>query len=317
MSDLITVDNLTKRYKDRAAVSGISFAIPTGAIFGFIGPNGAGKTTTIKILTTLLQPTSGTIFVDGHDVRSEIDAIRAKIGYVPDFFGLYDEMTVGEYLDFFAGCYDIPVAERKVLIPDLLTLVDLAHREADFVEGLSRGMKQRLGLARALLHDPKLLVLDEPASGLDPRARVEFRALLKELQRMGKTIFFSSHILADVDELCTEVGIIEAGQIVAHGDVQSLRARMQSHRIIYLTVIGDHLDAAKMALSYIPEVQDITESQDQEGDWHLELKYAGDKMGVSALIGKLVTANVPLLSFREERETLEDLFMQLTEGIVS
>ena len=317
MTDIITVDNLTKRYKDRKAVDSISFSIQEGAIFGFIGPNGAGKTTTIKILTTLLQPTSGTIIVDGHDVTQERLNIRRKIGYVPDFFGMYDEMTVEEYLDFFAGCYEIPKAARASLIADLLALVDLGHRESDAVEGLSRGMKQRLGLARALLHDPKVLVLDEPASGLDPRARVEFRALLKELQNMGKTIFFSSHILADVDELCTEVGIIEAGNIVANGNLKSLRAQMQAHRIIYITIIGDHVDDAQLIFSTIPEISDVETKAGPDGDWDIELKFSGDKMAVSTLIAKLVNANIPLLSFREEAETLEDVFMQLTEGIVS
>lgn len=317
MTELITVDNLTKYYQRRKAVAGISFSIQEGAIFGFIGPNGAGKTTTIKILTTLLQPSEGTIIVDGHDVTRDKLHIRRKIGYVPDFFGLYDEMTVWEYLDFFAACYEVPAKERGALIADLLTLVDLSHRRADFVEGLSRGMKQRLGLARALLHDPKVLVLDEPASGLDPRARVEFRALLVELRRMGKTIFFSSHILADVDELCTEVGIIEAGQMVANGAIDALRARLQIQRTIYITIIGDHFDAARMALSYVPQVTALIHRQNREGDLELELKFSGDKMGVSALIAKLVAAKVPLLSFREERETLEELFMQLTEGIVS
>jgi ABC-2 type transport system ATP-binding protein len=317
MTELITVDNLTKYYQRRKAVDGVSFSIQEGAIFGFIGPNGAGKTTTIKVLTTLLQPSSGTVLVDGHDVTRDKFGVRRIIGYVPDFFGMYDEMTVWEYLDFFSGCYTIPQADRPALIGDLLTLVDLTHRQADFVEGLSRGMKQRLGLARALLHDPKVLVLDEPASGLDPRARVEFRALLKELQHMGKTIFFSSHILADVDELCTEVGIIEAGQIVASGNTEDLRARIQAHRSIYITIIGDHLDAAKLTLSYIPEVIELTHRQNREGDLELELRFTGNKMGVSALIAKLVEANIPLLSLKEERETLEDVFMRLTEGIVS
>ena len=317
MSELITVDSLTKHYKSRAALNDISFDIQEGAIFGFIGPNGAGKTTTIKILTTLLQPTNGTVIVDGHDVRRDRLNVRRKIGYVPDFFGLYDEMTVWEYLDFFAGCYTIPPGHRADLLDDLLTLVDLGHRRDDFVEGLSRGMKQRLGLARALLHDPKVLVLDEPASGLDPRARVEFRALLKELRNMGKTIFFSSHILADVDELCTEVGIIEAGNIVALGNVKALRAQLQPQRNIYLTVIGDQADAVKFSLSNVSEVADLNAHQNNEGDWEFELKFNGDKMGVSALIARLVQANIPLLSFREETETLEDVFMKLTEGIVS
>jgi ABC-2 type transport system ATP-binding protein len=317
MTDLIIVDNLSKQYGPRKAVDNIAFSIPEGAIFGFIGPNGAGKTTTIKVLTTLLQPSSGTIMVDGHDVMQDKHLVRRKIGYVPDFFGMYDEMTVWEYLDFFAGCYEIPHTERLALMTDLLTLVDLQHRLNDAVEGLSRGMKQRLGLARALLHDPKVLVLDEPASGLDPRARVEFRALLKELQRMGKTIFFSSHILADVDELCTEVGIIEAGKIVAFGSTEALRVKIQAHRTIYITIIGDHLAASTMLLAQIPAVIDVQHQQNKEGDLELELRFTGRKADVSALITRLVQANIPLLSFREERETLEDLFMRMTEGIVS
>jgi ABC-2 type transport system ATP-binding protein len=317
MAELIVVDHLTKRYKDRMAVNDVAFTISEGAIFGFIGPNGAGKTTTIKILTTLLQPTQGTIVVDGHDVRRDKVAIRRTIGYVPDFFGLYEEMTSWEYLDFFAGCYNIPRAEREVLINDLLTLVDLVHRRDDFVDNLSRGMKQRLGLARALIHDPKILVLDEPAAGLDPRARVEFRALLKELQRMGKTIFFSSHILSDVDELCTEVGIIEAGKIVAWGNMRALRAQIKANRTIYLTIIGDTLAQAKVVLAQIPEIIGVEHKQADDGDWDLELLFTGDKLAASNVISKLVAANIPLLAFREEVETLEDVFMRLTEGIVS
>jgi ABC-2 type transport system ATP-binding protein len=317
MTALITIDRLTKMFKTRKALDGISFSIEEGALFGFIGPNGAGKTTTIRILTTLLQPTSGAVTINGYDVMKDREAVRRQLGYIPDFFGLYNDMTVWEYMDFFARCYDIPQASRSVLISDLLTLVDLTHRRDGFVNNLSRGMKQRLGLARALIHDPRILILDEPAAGLDPRARVEFRALLKELQRMGKTIFFSSHILADVDELCTDVGIIEAGHLVACGNLKSLRTQMQASRIIYLTIIGDHLDEAKLALSYIPEVTGVTHHQNAEGDWELELSYSGDKMGVSALIARLVSANIPLISFREEAQTLEDMFMQLTKGIVS
>lgn len=317
MTPLITIDTLSKTYNTRKAVDGISFDVEQGSIFGFIGPNGAGKTTTIRILTTLLQPSGGRVLVNGHDALKEKDLVRRKMGYVPDFFGMYNDMTTEEYLDFFAGCYHIPAADRPALITDLLTLVDLNHRRADFVNGLSRGMKQRLGLARALIHDPQILVLDEPASGLDPRARVEFRALLKELQRMGKTIFFSSHILADVDELCTDVGIIEAGRIVACGNLKALRAEMNAHHTIYVTVLGDQADAVNLVLSYIPQVTGVNHQQIPDGDLEFELTFAGDKPGVSALLAKLVSANIPIISFREEAETLEDMFMKLTEGIVS
>ncbi len=316
MNPIITVENLTKSFKQRKALDGISFSIERGDIFGFVGPNGAGKTTTIRILTTLLQADSGTVLVDGFDVRRDITAVRQRLGYVPDFFGLYTDMTAWEYLEFFAGCYRIPPADHPALIADLLELVDLTHRRDDFVDGLSRGMKQRLGLARALIHDPEILVLDEPAAGLDPRARVEFRALLKELQRMGKTIFFSSHILADVDELCTAVGIIEAGKMVALGNLDELRVRLKRQRIIKFTVIGDNLDAALAVLSYVPQVSQV-EQRRVNGDWEISLRFDGDKQAVSALIAKLVRADVPLLAFSEETESLEDMFMQLTEGIVS
>ncbi len=317
MAAIITIENLSKSYKRRKAVDSISFEIEEGSIFGFVGPNGAGKTTTIKIITTLLQADDGMVRVGGHDVRQGKESVRKLLGYVPDFFGLYNDMSVGEYLDFFAGCYYIPPTDRPALLGDLLALVDLTHRRDDLVNGLSRGMKQRLGLARALIHDPQILVLDEPASGLDPRARVEFRALLRELQRMGKTILFSSHILADVDELCNAVGIIEAGKMVAVDNLKNLRAQLNRHRIIYFTIIGDNLDAALATLSYVPEVSDVVHAQNADGDWDVQVSFSGDKMAVSALVARLVKAKVPLLSFREERESLEDMFMKLTEGIVS
>lgn len=325
MPELITIQNLSKSYKSRKAIDNISFSVQEGAIFGFIGPNGAGKTTTIKILTTLLTPNSGSVTIAGLDALKDRAAVRRKIGYVPDFFGVYNDMSTWEYLDFFAGCYHIPLNERPPLIGDLLTLIDLTHRRDDPVGGLSRGMKQRLGLARALVHDPQILVLDEPASGLDPRARVEFRALLKELQRMGKTIFFSSHILADVDELCSDVGIIEAGKIVTYNSLESLRAQMKAHRTLYITILGDHpsgaaqgrLDAAQLALSFAPEIGEVNHRQNAQGDLELELDFTGDKQAVSALIARLVKADIPLLAFREEAESLEEMFMKLTEGIVS
>jgi len=318
VNTIINTDNLNFSYNKREKIlKSLSIEIEEGAIFGFVGPNGAGKTTTIKIIATLLQADGGQVRVGGYDVRRDKESVRKLLGYVPDFFGLYNDMSVHEYLDFFAGCYYIPLSARPALIGDLLALVDLDHRRDDVLNGLSRGMKQRLGLARALIHDPQILVLDEPASGLDPRARVEFRALLRELQRMGKTILFSSHILADVDELCTEVGIIEAGKMVAVDNLTTLRTQLNQHRVIYFTLIGDTVDAALAVLSYVPEVSDVTYSQNADGDWDVRLSFSGDKMGVSALVARLVQADIPLLSFREESESLEEMFMQLTEGIVS
>src|SRR5205085_4686700 len=208
----------------------------------------------MRMLTTLTRPTSGQAWVGGHSVTNEPRAVRRAIGYMPDEFGVYDDMRVWEYLDFFAACYDIPESNRRRLIDDLLELVDLAHRRDDMVDKLSRGMKQRLSLARTLAHDPSILILDEPASGLDPRARVEIRELLVELSKMGKTIFFSSHILADVAEICTHIGIVEAGQMVAQGTMDEMQRQMMPHREIVITLL-DRVDEAKQALLEIAGVQ--------------------------------------------------------------
>jgi len=213
MTALIELHGLTKRYGNLTAVDDLTLTIEEGAVFGFIGPNGAGKTTTMRILTTLLRPTSGTARIAGHSVTDDPRAVRRAIGYMPDFFGVYEDMKVWEYLDFFAACYDIPAARRAGMIDDLLALVDLGPKRDAFVDTLSRGMKQRLCLARTLTHDPRVLILDEPASGLDPRARIEMRELLRALQDMGKTIFFSSHILSEVADICTSIGIIEHGRL--------------------------------------------------------------------------------------------------------
>jgi ABC-2 type transport system ATP-binding protein len=314
---IIEVENLTKRYGPRAAVDRISFSIEPGAIFGFIGPNGAGKTTTIRILTTLLQPTSGRVLVEGHSALDDPLAVRRIIGYMPDFFGVYTDMTVWEYLDFFGSCYHIPAAERATLVDDLLALVELNHRRDDFVDDLSRGMKQRLCLARALVHDPKVLVLDEPASGLDPRARVEFRDLLVELRRMGKTIFLSSHILADIAEICTEIGIIEAGRMVTHGNLQAIRRHLRAHHSLRVRVLGEAVEAAKAALARLAGVHEVRVEPAQEGDWDILVEFTGDKAAISALLKRLVSIDVPVLSFTEESDSLEDVFMKLTEGIVT
>jgi len=317
MPPIIEVEKLTKRYGPRAAVKDVSFSLEPGAIFGFIGPNGAGKTTTIRILTTLLRPTQGRVLMDGHSVVEEPLAVRRIVGYMPDFFGVYTDMTVWEYLDFFGHCYDVPASQRPGLVDDLLALVDLNHRRDDFVDALSRGMKQRLCLARALVHDPRILVLDEPASGLDPRARVEFRDLLIELHRMGKTIFLSSHILADIAEICTEVGIIEAGRMVTHGNLQAIRRQMRRHHSLQIRVLGEVVEAAKSVLAGIQGVQEITEKAADEGDWDIFVEFNGNKAALSALLKQLVMAEVPVLSFTEEADSLEDVFMKLTEGIVS
>lgn len=317
MAPIIEVENLTKRYGRRTAVDNISFSIEPGAVFGFIGPNGAGKTTTIRILTTLLKPTAGRVLLDGHSVTEDPRQVRRLVGYMPDFFGVYTDMTVWEYLDFFSACYDVPAEQRPGLVNDLLALVDLDHRRDDFVDSLSRGMKQRLCLARALVHDPRILILDEPASGLDPRARVEFRELLSELQRLGKTIFFSSHILADIAEVCTDIGIIEAGRLVVHGDLESMRRHLRHDHQLRIRVLGDSVEPAKSTLAAIQGVSQIDVEPAGDGDWELMVHLSGDKAAVSALHRALVLAGVPVLSFEEIADSLEDVFMKLTEGIVS
>jgi ABC-2 type transport system ATP-binding protein len=317
MPPIIEVEHLTKRYGKRAAVDNVSFSIDQGAVFGFIGPNGAGKTTTIRILTTLLRPTAGQASVDGHSVTRESRAIRKVVGYMPDFFGVYTDMTVWEYLDFFSACYDIPPPQRPGLVKDLLDLVDLNHRRNDFVDALSRGMKQRLCLARALVHDPKVLVLDEPASGLDPRARVEIRDLLAELSNMGKTIFISSHILADIAEICTEVGIIEAGRMVTHGNIEAMKRRLRQNHHLHIQVLSDYVEQAKSTLAAIQGVQQIEMESTNDGDANILVEFSGDKIAICALLRQLIMANVPVMSFTEETDSLEDVFMKLTQGIVS
>lgn len=317
MTAIIEITDLTKRYNGRTALDGISFNIEAGAVFGFIGPNGAGKTTTIRILTTLLKPSSGQVRIGGHSVWEDVRGVRRLLGYVPDFFGVYNDMKVWEYLDFFSACYDVPPAQRPGLIDDLLELVDLNHRREDFVDTLSRGMQQRLCLARALVHDPQVLVLDEPASGLDPRARVEFRDLLLELSKLGKTIFISSHILADVAEMCTEIGIIEAGKLVTHGSLKEIKRQMRQGHHLRIRVLGDSLAAAQATLNLIPGVSQIEPEPTDDGDWELRVEFSGGKSAVSDLLKRLVLADVAVLGFTEESDSLEDLFMKLTQGIVS
>jgi ABC-2 type transport system ATP-binding protein len=234
-SDLmVDIRGLWVYYGKQAAVQNLTLQIPRGEVFGFIGPNGAGKTTTIKVLATLLKPGSGTVLVDGINVWREPHTIRKNIGYVPDFFGVYEDLTVNEYLHFFAAAYRLPTEKRQGVINDVLSLTDLVEKREAMVDTLSRGMKQRLGIARVLIHDPKLLLLDEPASGLDPRARIELRELIKELRGMGKTIIVSSHILHELSQFCTRIGIIEAGKFVAQGSLDDIYRQLNFKRVIHV-----------------------------------------------------------------------------------
>jgi ABC-2 type transport system ATP-binding protein len=303
---LIAVENLTKRYGDRAALDQVSFEVPEREIFGFVGPNGAGKTTTLRILAALLEPTDGKAFIDGADVTKDPDKIHSRIGYMPDFFGVYDQLTVGEYLDFYASCYRQPKARRTKIVADLLALVGMSDRRNQAVDSLSRGLKQRVCLARALVHDPVVLLLDEPASGLDPRARVEMREILKELQRMGKTIIISSHILPELTELCTTIGIIDHGRMRATGSVRDVIARMSTGRRLRITVLGES-DAAAAALTPLPSIRKV-----EVINGGLEAEYEGDDSTAADILLALTTAGIRVSNFSQLDGGLEDAFMKAT-----
>lgn len=317
MSTIIEIQGLTKKYGDLVALNDLTLNIEEGEVFGFIGPNGAGKTTTMRILTTLLKPTSGKAWVAGESVTDNPRAVRRNIGYMPDFFGVYDDMKVWEYLDFFAACYDIPPTTRVGMIDDLLALVDLGHKKEAFVDSLSRGMKQRLCLARTLAHDPKVLILDEPASGLDPRARIEIRELLRELKMMGKTIFFSSHILSEVADICTSIAILEAGGLVAYGDMAEMKRQLRTHRLIQLRALGELVPIQEFLLRHEAVESIITaEEMDIPSD-SLRFDFTGDDAALSQLLASLIGNNFQVVAFQEETGDLEDVFLQVTKGIVN
>lgn len=311
---MIETQHLTKRYNGLTAVGDLSLSIPTGAIFGFIGPNGAGKTTTLRMLAGLLAPTSGTITLDNVDVSAEPEAAARLVGYMPDFFGVYEEMTVWEYLDFFARCYDLPADRRRRVVDELLELVDLGHKRDDFIENLSRGMRQRLCLAHALVHDPPILLLDEPASGLDPRARVEMRELLRELGRLNKTVVISSHILNELAGLCDAVGIIEKGDLVAAGSMDEVAALAQGStvvRVALLRPVETRPAVVEMLESY-PGV--ITVFDDLDAG--VELAFDGDDAALAGVLQHLVQNDIPVTGFSKVSSDLEDIFLRLTRGEV-
>jgi ABC-2 type transport system ATP-binding protein len=296
---MIRVEGLKKQYGKMEALKGISFEINEESIFGFVGPNGAGKTTALKILATLMVPTEGRAFIDGIDVLKDPKKVRRLIGYMP------------EYLDFYGSCYRIPAAARRGIISDLLELVDLSHKADDYVDSLSRGMKQRLCLARCLVHDPKVLILDEPASGLDPRARVEMRELLRELKKMGKTIIISSHILPELAELCAEVGIIEAGELAAVGSVDFITSQLSQDKLIQVKVQSGTGEASRVLREH-PGVAAVNET----ADGVLQVSFSGDTTAQQELLRTLVLAGIPVLSFAETGNNLENLFMRITKGVV-
>jgi ABC-2 type transport system ATP-binding protein len=320
MSTIVEIQQLSKRFGKREVVKNINLSVEQGEIFGLVGPNGAGKTTTMRMLVTLLQPDQGEIHVGGYSLRKDPREVRRMLGFMPDAFGVYGEMSVFEYLDFFGACYGIYPAQRASLIKDLLELVDIGHRRDDMVDTLSTGLKQRLGLARVLIHDPSLLVLDEPASGLDPRARVEIRELLREVARLGKTIIFSSHILVDVAELCTRVGIIEDGKLVAMGTLSQLAEKMLSQHLIRVGFLNQREPAeAITALSALAGVSNVRQADgsDQIGRFLLEAEFSGDETDLTDLLAQLLQKGLPVVYFSEENKNLEEVFLRATQGIVS
>jgi ABC-2 type transport system ATP-binding protein len=308
----VTIRGLVKRYGKLHAVDGLDLDVPEGAVFGLIGPNGAGKTTTMLALSTLLRPDAGAVRVFGRDPVREPRAVRALVGWMPDFFGLYENLTCAEYLDFFAATYRLPAPRRRRVVADLLELVGLEHKRDTDVSGLSRGMQQRLGLARTLVHDPRLLILDEPASGLDPRARVDLREIILELSRQGKTIVVSSHILAELGELCDRVAIVEAGRVLAQGTSEEIRRASRATATISARVLGGQpgLDEAVAAATAAGAMNARIEGG------VLRAEVAGGDEEAATLLTALVTGGVRVHRFTEESGGLERLFLSVTQGVV-
>lgn len=310
---MVDLQHLRKEYSNNlVAVKDLSLHLERGDIFGFIGPNGAGKTTTIKMLATLLRPTSGRAFIDGVDVTREPEKVRGIIGYMPDNFGVYDDIKVWEYLDFFAAAYKIPRDKRPRIIDDVLELTDLTVKKDSYVEELSRGMKQRLCLAKTLVHDPQVLLLDEPASGLDPRARIEIKELLKELKSMGKTIIISSHILPELADFCNKIGIIEQGEMIVSGDVGEIMRQVTGGQMLDVRVLPEDMDQAIAFLSGLNSVRNC-----RIVDQDLKVDYVGEPGHQHEVLTALVQHGVRVRAFFEEQTDLEDIFMKVTRGVVS
>lgn len=307
---MIDIQGLTKKYGQFTALDNLNLSLDEGTVFGFVGANGAGKSTTFLILSTLLQPTSGDVFINGISVRKKPDEIRKLIGYMPDFFGVYDQLKADEYLDFYGASYGIPEDERKKLIPQLLELVNLSHKRYSYVDLLSRGMKQRLCLARSLIHDPKVLILDEPASGLDPRARIEMRDILRTLKGMGKTILISSHILPELAEMCDEIGVIDNGKLIAHGSVTEIHKKLQGEKQITVRTVGDRAEAITF-FEEQPYVSTVELLEENDG---FSFTYRGTDIEQATMLQKAMLANIQIRSFMEHITNLEDVFMEITKG---
>lgn len=308
---MIKIQHISKRYRNVDALKDLTLEIPQGAIYGLIGPNGAGKTTLIRILAALLAPTSGQVWFDDEEVGRIPALIQRKVGYMPDFFGVYPDLTAVEYLEFYAGIHGIPGKKQASIVKDLLELVDLSSKRDALVETLSRGMKQRLCLARALVHDPEVLLLDEPASGLDPRARVELRELLKTLQGMSKTIIISSHILLELAEMCTDIAIMQGGRLVVAGDVEQVSRRLDGGRQLEIRV----LERVPAAIQLLQDTAGISNVLSENGSV-LQVEFTGDDRALHGVLAALMTAGIPVVSFapRSSGGRLEEVFMSITEG---
>jgi ABC-2 type transport system ATP-binding protein len=304
----VSINDLWVTYGDVHAVRGISIDIPRGEVFGFIGPNGAGKSSTIKVLATLKEPAHGSVHIDGVSVPEHPMEIRRRIGYMPDFFGVYEDLSVFDYLSFFAAAYQLPIRQREKTVQDVLDLTDLPNKRNAPVDSLSRGMKQRLALARVLLHDPDVLLLDEPASGLDPRARIEIRELLKALREMGKTILISSHILHELAQLCTRIGIIEAGQMVAQGSLDDIYKQLNLLQVIHAQILNVDDDMLE-SIRKFPGVEDIEVQSDR-----LAIRTHADQLVAEDLLDAIHGMGARIRMFQPEAMDMETAFMKLTQG---
>lgn len=322
----IETRQLTRVYGKLTAVQDLNLAIPQGSLYGLIGPNGAGKTTSLRMLAGLLEPTSGQIIINGQPSSQNLADLRRQIGFMPDFFGVYEDLVVWEYLDFFGRCYNLPARRRKQVIEELLELVDLTEKRDAYVHTLSRGMRQRLCLAHAMVHDPQVLLLDEPASGLDPRARVEMRELLRELGSMGKTIVLSSHILSELAELCDSIGIIERGKLVVSGRLESIRSQLQGGRKLHIRLLSDPEPAEALLRGYpgVGEIVQANGNNNHNGDTQaplpgheLEVEFTGDEDAVADLLEKMILAKIRIASYNETHTGLEEVFLRLTKGEVA
>lgn len=305
---MLIIENLVKNYGKFKAVDNLSLEIGKGHIYGFVGANGAGKTTTMKIVAGLSKPTSGRVVIDGIDILEYPVSFKNKIGYMPDFFGVYDDLKVTEYMDFYAGVYGVEKSERPKITEQLLELVNLTEKKDFYVDNLSRGMKQRLCLARSLIHNPELLILDEPASGLDPKARVEMKEVLKELRDLGKTIIISSHILPELAELCTSIGIIERGKMVVSGTVEEIMQKTSHNKVIRIKVLGE-LEGAVKLLKEQPSIGAVNVHND-----YLEADFNGTDEVMAEILRSAIKNEIPIVSYTEVEKNLESAFMHLIGG---